>query len=84
MGVRDWIGRTGEIPGFTATLFYHPGLDATVVVLVNSDVASGGCPPQIPTLAKSRRNGPCDVPANLISAALADALGKPIPPPPTP
>ncbi|MFE6843616.1 serine hydrolase domain-containing protein [Streptomyces sp. NPDC057686] len=83
MGMRDWIGHTGEIPGFTATLFYHRVLHATVVVLVNSDVASGGCPPRIPTSAKSRRNGPCDVPANLINAALADALGKPIPPPTT-
>lgn len=81
MGMRDWIGHTGEIPGFTATLFYHRGLHATVVVLVNSDIASGGCPRPLPTLAKNRRDHPCDAPANLIDAALADALGKPIPPP---
>ncbi|MGE7384262.1 serine hydrolase [Streptomyces sp. NPDC004126] len=84
MGMRDWIGHTGEIPGFTATLFYHPGLQATVVVLVNSDIASGACPPRVPTLADNRRDRPCEAPANLINAALADALGKPVPPPPTP
>ncbi|MFC9294611.1 serine hydrolase domain-containing protein [Streptomyces sp. NPDC057011] len=84
MGMRDWIGHTGEIPGFTATLFYHRGLHATVVVLVNSDIASGGCPRPIPTLAKNRRDHRCDAPANLINAALANALGKPVPPPPTP
>jgi D-alanyl-D-alanine carboxypeptidase len=79
MGYRDWIGHTGEIPGFTSTLFYNPDLHATVVVLANSNIASGACPPQLPTLASNRRDHPCDAPASVINAALADALGKPFP-----
>jgi D-alanyl-D-alanine carboxypeptidase len=82
MGFRGWIGHTGEIPGFTSTLFYHPDLDATVVVLVNTDIPSGVCPPQISTLPNNSRDHPCDAPASLINAALAETLGKPFPPPP--
>jgi D-alanyl-D-alanine carboxypeptidase len=81
MGFRGWIGHTGEIPGFTSTLFYHPDLHATVVVLVDTDIPSGACPPQVSTLPANSRDHPCDAPASLINAALADALGKPFPPP---
>ena len=81
MAFRSRIGHTGEIPGFTSTLFYHLDLHATMVVLVNTDVPSGACPPRVSTLPTHTRDHPCDAPASLIIAALADALGKPFPPP---
>ena len=34
-----WIGHNGSIPGYTSDAFYLPSQRATVVVLVNSDVA---------------------------------------------
>jgi D-alanyl-D-alanine carboxypeptidase len=83
MGFRDWIGHTGEIPGFTATLFYHRDLQATAAVWVNSDIASGDCPTEIPTPTDNPRDHPCQAPASLINAALAEVLGKPFPAPPT-
>jgi hypothetical protein len=32
-----WLGHGGELPGFNSTLSYHPELDATMMVEVNSD-----------------------------------------------
>jgi D-alanyl-D-alanine carboxypeptidase len=34
-----WLGHTGELPGFNTVGYYNPKLDATVVVMVNSDIA---------------------------------------------
>jgi D-alanyl-D-alanine carboxypeptidase len=34
-----WIGHNGSIPGYTSAAFYLPSQRATVVVLVNSDIA---------------------------------------------
>jgi D-alanyl-D-alanine carboxypeptidase len=34
-----WIGHNGSIPGYTSDAFYLPSQRATVVVLVNSDIA---------------------------------------------
>jgi D-alanyl-D-alanine carboxypeptidase len=77
-----WIGHNGEIPGFNTYLFYHPELDAVVAVEVNSDISSGKCPKDVPTLSEWPRGIPCDLPADRIFEALADALGKPAPSPP--
>ena len=78
---RGWIGHGGDIPGYNTQLFYHPRLDATVVVEVNSDVAAGGnCPEGIPTLKDGPKDVPCDLPAPRIFRALAEALGKPATP----
>jgi len=33
-----WLGHGGDIPGFHTILTYHPELDATMVVEVNSDL----------------------------------------------
>ena len=38
---RGWVGHGGDIPGYNTQLFYHPDLDATVVVEVNSDIGAG-------------------------------------------
>ena len=58
-------------------LFYHPELDATVVVATNSDIPSGDCPKDKPTMTDGPRGIPCDDPADRIFRALAEALGKP-------
>jgi D-alanyl-D-alanine carboxypeptidase len=34
-----WLGHSGELPGFNTVGYYNPKLDATVVVMVNSDIA---------------------------------------------
>ena len=77
-----WVGHNGEIPGFNTYLFYHPELDAVVVVEVNTDISSGDCPKDDPTLKEFPRNIPCELPADRIFEALAEALGKPAPSPP--
>jgi D-alanyl-D-alanine carboxypeptidase len=80
---RGWFGHGGDIPGYNTQLFYHPGLDATVVVEVNSDIAAGrNCPASLPTLKDGPKDVPCDLPAPRIFRALAEALGKPAKPMP--
>jgi D-alanyl-D-alanine carboxypeptidase len=78
-----WVGHNGEIPGYNTYLFYHPELDAVVAVEVNSDIPSGDCPKDTPTLMDGPRGISCDLPADRIFRALAEALGKPAPSPPT-
>src|SRR5215204_3519275 len=74
-----WIGHNGQTPGYTTYLFYHPELDAVVTVEVNSDIPSGDCPEDKPTMKDTPRNISCDTPADRIFSALAEALGKPAP-----
>jgi D-alanyl-D-alanine carboxypeptidase len=76
-----WVGHNGEIPGYNTYLFYHPDLDA-VVVEVNSDISSDKCPKDVPTMNEWPRAIPCELPADRIFEALAEALGKPAPSPP--
>ena len=75
-----WIGHNGEIPGYNTYLFYHPDLDA--VVEVNSDISSGKCQKDVPIMKAWPRSVPCELPADRIFEALAEALGKPSPSPP--
>lgn len=77
-----WVGHNGEIPGYNTYLFYHPKLDAVVAVEVNSDIESGECPKDDPTLRGGPQSISCDLPADRIFRALADALGQPAPSPP--
>src|ERR687889_787578 len=77
-----WVGHNGEIPGYNTYLFYHPDLDAVVVVFVNSDISSGKCPKDVPIMKEWPRTVPCELPADRIFEALAEALGKPSPSPP--
>ncbi|MGE2723320.1 serine hydrolase domain-containing protein [Mycolicibacterium pulveris] len=39
-----WLGHTGEIFGFETAAVYHPGLDTTIVLAVNTDKQLGGEP----------------------------------------
>ena len=77
-----WIGHNGETPGYNTYLFYDPDLDAVAVVEVNSDIPSGDCPKDAPTLMDGPKDIRCDLPADRIFRALAEALGKPAPSPP--
>ena len=79
--VRGWLGHTGELPGFNTTVYYHPALDATMVVEVSSDIASGDCPEDKPTMTDGPQGTPCGDPADRIFRALAEALGQPAPAP---
>jgi D-alanyl-D-alanine carboxypeptidase len=74
---KGWIGHNGELPGYNTYLFYHPQLDATVVVATNSDIPSGDCPKDKPTMTDGPGGIPCDDPADRIFRALAETLGKP-------
>jgi D-alanyl-D-alanine carboxypeptidase len=74
-----WVGHNGEIPGYNTYLFYHPEIDAVVAVEVNSDIPSGDCPKDEPTLMEGPQHIPCDLPADRIFRALAESLGKPAP-----
>jgi D-alanyl-D-alanine carboxypeptidase len=38
--VNGWIGHTGELPGYNTTVYYHPDLQTSIVVMVNSDIAT--------------------------------------------
>jgi D-alanyl-D-alanine carboxypeptidase len=78
---RGWVGHNGEIPGYNTYLFYHPDLDAVVAVEVNSDISSGDCPQDTPTVKDGPQDITCAEPADRIFRALAEALGKPTPAP---
>jgi D-alanyl-D-alanine carboxypeptidase len=78
---RGWVGHNGEIPGYNTYLFYHPDLDAVVAVEVNSDISSGDCPTDTPTMKDGPQDIICAEPADRIFRALAEALGKPAPAP---
>ena len=79
MKEHGWIGHGGELPGYNTALYYNPDLDAVVAVEVNSDIFSGDCPEDRPTMKDGAQSIPCDVPASRIFRALAEALGKPAP-----
>jgi D-alanyl-D-alanine carboxypeptidase len=81
MGCTDgWIGHTGELPGFNTALFYDTHSDTSVVVEVNSDIASGKCP-ESPTLTDDPRVAVCSAPATRMYVALSTALGNTAHPP---
>jgi D-alanyl-D-alanine carboxypeptidase len=53
-----------------------------MVVEVNSDIASGDCPADKPTMTDGPKGIPCEDPADRIFRGLAKALGEPRAPPP--
>jgi D-alanyl-D-alanine carboxypeptidase len=79
MKEHGWIGHSGVIPGYNTALYYNPDLDAVLVVEVNSDIFSGDCPEDRPTVKDGPQSIPCDVPASRVFKALAEALGEPAP-----
>lgn len=74
--IDGWFGHTGEIPGYNTTVYYDTTHDTTVVVMANSDIASGACTTSQTmqdNLASS--SGSCMSPAVRIFAFVSDALG---------
>ena len=71
-----WLGHTGQVPGFTTALYYHPGIDTTVVVEANTDIPTGDCPGQ-QTLTDDPFDGSCALTADRIMGSIAGALGRP-------
>ncbi|MEU3478032.1 serine hydrolase domain-containing protein [Streptomyces sp. NPDC033754] len=43
--VQGWIGHNGSLPGYQSLTIYLPEAEATLVVLMNTDVAKDGVPP---------------------------------------
>jgi D-alanyl-D-alanine carboxypeptidase len=78
---RGWIGHTGQVPGYTTTVYYNRGIRTTVVVEANSDIPSGSCPNE-PTLSDDPITRPCALPADRIMGAVAAALRHPYQLPP--
>lgn len=37
---QGWLGHTGELPGYNVGMYYLPTKDATIVVMVNSDIST--------------------------------------------
>ena len=74
--IGGWVGHTGEIPGYNTTVYYDTTTGTTVVVQVNSDIASGSCK-ESPTLTDDPGELPCSSPATRIFVALSTALGHP-------
>jgi D-alanyl-D-alanine carboxypeptidase len=79
MKEHGWIGHGGELPGYNTALYYNQELDAVLVVEANSDISSGDCPEDRPTMTDSTKSLPCADPATRIFRALAEAVGKPAP-----
>jgi D-alanyl-D-alanine carboxypeptidase len=78
--VGGWVGHTGELPGYNTSLYYDTTRDFTVVVMTNSDIASGACT-ESPTLALDPQDIACSGPSTRIEVALSEALGHPFTPP---
>lgn len=78
MGCVDgWVGHSGELPGYNTSLFYDTTTDTTVAVQTNSDIASGDCPADRPTLSDNYTEVACSSPATRIFHAVSEALGHP-------
>ena len=76
-----WVGHTGELPGYNTTTFYHTATDTTVVVFANSDIPSGSCAEDKPTLADNPTDATCMDPAVRIFTAVSTALSHAFTPP---
>ena len=83
MGCIDgWVGHTGELPGYNTTVYYDTTSDTTVIVQVNSDIASGDCS-ESPTLTDDPGTEVCSSPATRMFVALSGALGHEFTPNPS-
>jgi len=72
--IDGWVGHSGELPGYNTTVYYDTTRDTTVVVQVNSDIASGDCS-ESPVLTDDPRDTTCSSPATRIFVGLSAALG---------
>ena len=80
--IGGWVGHTGELPGFNTALYYDTTADISVVVMVNSDISSGGCA-ESPTLSDNPGELPCSAPATRIFVGVSKALGHEFTPVPS-
>lgn len=70
--LNGWIGHTGELPGYNTTVYHNTDLDTTIVVMVNSDIASpdGQNPaPAVTTALMQIVDGASPSPTNSASAS---------------
>ncbi|MEO1055581.1 MAG: serine hydrolase domain-containing protein [Actinomycetota bacterium] len=74
---QGWYGHSGELPGFNTFMQHHLDSGITVIVMTNSDIRSGECPPDLGVLPDGRTTGPCKDPAIFIGDALTAAMGLP-------
>ncbi|MCD9625716.1 serine hydrolase domain-containing protein [Rhabdothermincola salaria] len=79
--IGGWVGHTGELPGFNTSVFHDTTHDTTVIVAVNSDIASGDCE-ESPVLQGDPRALPCSNPATRVFVGVSEALGNPFHPQP--
>jgi D-alanyl-D-alanine carboxypeptidase len=78
--VDGWVGHTGETPGYNTSLYHDTTNDTTVIVMANSDIASGSCS-ESPTLAGNSTTEYCTTPSTRIEVAVTEALGHAFKPP---
>jgi D-alanyl-D-alanine carboxypeptidase len=76
----SWRGWGGL--GYNSSVFYDTTSDTSIVVLVNSDIASGSCS-ESPTLTDNPTEPPCSSPATRRFVGLSKALGHPFQPLPS-
>lgn len=75
-----WVGHSGEVPGYSTSMFYDTINDYSVIVQTNSDIASGSCEAS-PTLQDNPADLPCSAPSVRVLVALTDVLGNRFEPP---
>lgn len=75
-----WVGHSGEVPGYSTSMFYDTGHDYAVGVQTNSDISSGDCEVS-PTLQDNPSDLPCSAPSVRVLVALSKALGTTFEPP---
>lgn len=76
----EWVGHTGEVPGYTTVVFHSPRTDTTLVVQANSDMPSGDCEEAKETQDVDEASGlSCSLPAMRIFNAVAPLVGETAP-----
>ncbi|PVB63637.1 serine hydrolase [Labrenzia sp. 011] len=70
----EWVGHTGEVPGYTTVVYYNTQTDTTVVIQTNSDIPSGDCG-SADVLPSNPKGISCSLPAMRIFNAVAPLLG---------
>lgn len=72
-----WYGHTGELPGYNTVMQHHLAEGVTLIVMANSDIKAGDCPPDAGDLPGGPRVGRCSDPAVHVAEVISAALGLP-------
>ncbi|WP_037898547.1 MULTISPECIES: serine hydrolase domain-containing protein [Streptomyces] len=67
-----WIGHNGSIPGYQTVTVYLPSKKATLVIMINTDISSGG---QEPSTLLARAVTGIVTPGNVYDGAIAPRSG---------